>query len=466
MKLSKKFKYATLTLVALTTMGVTLSKGTTAKAINGQQDDFPTVTFSPKINTGGTTKISKVSGGSPVTSGLGGDPHFYSRSSPTVFKYTYIGEDQNTGKAVDMKVKLYDLSSRITMVGYKKDHGISVNMNGGGRAGRTMKVQLSFYYHGTNTQVKWNDDSIGVAFSDLEPKKLGADGVIQQSFGQYVKKISAIDSWNPYSNLTGKQTFLNNQDANQGYFHMDKPSGDPWNFPTLAALNKKSGKWGYNPASKVVEQERKTVRQYIHSFWTYPDAMNRDLRADLHYTGAIAVYKAASGAKTISFLVGGHSQGNDEFILSDANIKVNSKPKSTISKSITYNGKTSTANTLKDKDDTMVYNVNATVSAKKGAYITDTLPKRFTVTKISAVTNFSHNSVADVNSTHKFKATLNNNKLDGKNKKITFHITGNMGTWMDKHPSMVGDLKWPVDNTAYWYQKTTGKLKSPGSRHY
>ncbi|MFD1454778.1 isopeptide-forming domain-containing fimbrial protein [Levilactobacillus lanxiensis] len=447
----------------------------TAKAIDGHQEDFPTVTFSPKINTGSsngtkhTTVITKVSGGSPVTSGLGGDPHFYSRSSPTVFKYTYIGEDQNTGKAVDMKVKLYDLSSRITMVGYKKDHGISINMNGGGRAGRTMKVQLSFYYHGTNTQVKWNDDSIGVAFSDLEPEKLAADGVIQQSFGQYVKKISDVDSWNPYSDLTGKQTFLNNHDANQGYFHMDKDSGT-WDFPTKAYLDnkdKKTGKtWGYNPSSGI-EIERPQVHQYIHSFWTYPAATNRDLRAGLHYTGAIAVYKAASGAKTISFLVGGHSQGNDEFILSDANIKVsNKKKKSTISKSITYNGKTSTANTLKDKNDTMVYNVNATVSAKKGAYITDTLPKRFTVTKISAVTNFSHNSVADVNSTHKFKATLNNNKLDGKNKKITFHITGNMGTWMDKHPSMVASLKWPVVNTAYGYPKSTGKLKSSGSRHY
>lgn len=406
MKLSKKFKYATLTLVALTAMGVTLNKETTANASGGQQEDFPTVTFSPKVNTGGTTKISKVSGGSPVSASLGGGSHFYSRKSPTVFKYTYVGKDQNTGKSVDMKVKLYSLSSRITMVGYKKDHGISVNMNGGGRAGRTMKVQLSFYYHGTNTQVKWNDDSIGVAFSDLEPKKLSANGVTQKSFGQYVKKISAIDSWNPYSNLTGSQTFLNNKDANSGYFHMDKPSGT-WNFPTLAALNKKSGKWGYNPATKKIEKERKGVRQYIHSFWTYPDALNRDLRAGLHYTGAIAVYKASSGAKTISFLVGGHSQGNDEFILSDANIKVSPKKTSSISKSITYNGKTTKSNTLKDPNDTMVYNVNATVSAKKGAYITDALPHRFTVTKISSVTNFSHNSVADVNSTHKFKALAN-----------------------------------------------------------
>jgi len=156
----------------------------------------------------------------------------------------------------------------------------------------------------------------------------------------------------------------------------------------------------------------------------------------------------------------GHGSGNNEYVFTGAKSYPKKTTKSTISKSITYNGKTSTANTLKDKDDTMVYNVNATVSAKKGAYITDALPHRFTVTKVSSVTNFSHNSVASINSSHQFKATLNNDKLDGKNKKVTFHITGNMGTWMDKHPSMVDGLKWPVANTAYWYQKSTGKLKS------
>lgn len=452
MKLSKSFKYSLLSFMALASLGVTLnSSTTTAHAANGRQEDFPTVTFSPKVNTGGTTKITKVSGGSYIgDNGLGGDPVFYSRKDPTVFKYTFIGKDPNSKKFVDMKVKLYGMSSRISSVGYKKAHGISVNMNGGGRAGRTMKVQLSFYYHGTNTAVKWDDDSIGIAFSDLEPKKLGADGVVAKSFGQYVKKISAIDSWNPYSNLTGKQTFLNNADADNGYFHMDKAKSNSfWNFPLYSSLKKG---YGYNPETKKVEKEKSSVRQYIHSFWTYPTALNRDLRAGLHYTGAIAVYKASSGAKDISFLVGGHSQGNDEFILSDANIKVSpKKSKSSISKSITYNGKTTKANTLKDKDDPMVYNINATVSAKKGAYITDALPKRFTVTKISSVTNFSHNSVADVNATHQFKATLKNDKLDGKNKKVTFHITGNMGDYMAKHPNVA--LKWPVANTAYWYQK-------------
>lgn len=187
------------------------------------------------------------------------------------------------------------------------------------------------------------------------------------------------------------------------------------------------------------------------------------MNPSIHYAGAIAEYKA-NGTKSIKVHVVGHSIGNDEFVFSNAKVYPKSKNKSSISKSITYNGKTTKSNTLKDKDDPMVYNVNASVSAKKGAYITDPLPHRFTVTKVSSVANFSHNSIASMNSTHQFKATLNNNKLDGKNKKITFHITGEMGSWMDKHPTMVDTLKWPANNTAIWHKSSTDKTGTKSNK--
>jgi len=463
MDIKKGLKCSLLTLGVLTLTAVSTSTSAHAAIGDGGEYDHDNrITWAPNKSDSSDPIVSNAGARNGTVNGSG---KRYVKKSGTTFMWQKVGKDQNKPyHQVDLVATLTNISKSVKNVGVKDGNGISINMDANGAdVAKSMDITFTFYDHDTGKQVQWDDDYLALAYSDLEPAKLEAypypngKGTIYRSYDQKVTSLSKMENWNPYSDLDGSQTWLNRSAANNGAFQMVNRTSLPTNIPL-------DGKWGYDTyQKKVVKQTSSNKDSLLHTFW---DVLGSNLRPTLHYSGGIGVYRAASGARSIKVRVSGHSWGNDEFVFSGARVYKKQPKKSTISKSITYNGKTSTANTLKDKNDTMVYNVNATVSAKKGAYITDSLPKRFTVTKISAVTNFSHNSVADVNSTHKFKATLNNNKLAAKNKKITFHITGNMGTWMDKHPSMVGDLKWPVDNTAYWYQKTTGKLKSPGSRHY
>lgn len=454
MKLSKSFKYSLLSFMALASLGVTLnSSTTTAHAV--QYQAAGDTTWSPHWSDGVKSSYSVTGAGSYLGVGAaswGADGmHSWVPKSGMTIKYHKLGKDPNNGKQIDMWVKLTNFKG-VHGVGYKSKHGVSLNMYSGGS--ESMKATISFHYN-KGGEVKWDNDVIGLAYTDLEPDKLGIIGnnpKYATSFNQSIKSNSRPSSWHPWTNSLPRYSWLDLGKAEADTFQVKNKLDLP---PKLYGSTKTIDGKGWDPFKKsgsgygaiVTEKKGKSYPDNLHNIWN--DYGSRDLNPNIHYSGAIVEYKA-DGARTISLTIKGHGSGNNEYVFTGAK-SYKKEAKSSISKSITYNGKTTKANTLKDKDDPMVYNINATVSAKKGAYITDALPKRFTVTKISSVTNFSHNSVADVNATHQFKATLKNDKLDGKNKKVTFHITGNMGDYMTKHPNVA--LKWPVANTAYWYQK-------------
>jgi hypothetical protein len=394
MKLSKSFKYSLLSFMALTTLGVTLNTSSTTAHAVGYQKAGDT-TWSPHwaevIDGKAINSYYSVTGAgaSLGSASWGADGmHAYVPKSGMTIKYYNLGKDPNNGKQISVWVKLSDFKG-VHGVGYKSKNGMSLNMFSGGS--ESMKAVFSFHYQDGST-VKWDNDVIGLAYSDLEPASLGVKGKGQaKSFNQYIKSNTDPSSWHPWTGGEAKDSWIDTDKLKTNVFQVQNKLSLPSNLsPT--------GGQGYDPVTDSIVNDKKGDNGILHTIWA--NEGNRDLNPDIHYGGAIAEYKA-DGSKTISMTIHGHGQGNNEYVFTGA--KSYPKPKSTISKSITYNGKTSTANTLKDKDDTMVYNVNATVSAKKGAYITDTLPKRFTVTKISAVTNFSHNLVADVNSTHQFK---------------------------------------------------------------
>ncbi|WP_204122128.1 MULTISPECIES: hypothetical protein [Levilactobacillus] len=404
MKLSKSFKYSLLSFMALTTLGVTLNTSpTTAHAATWQAAGD--TTWSPHWNDGVKSSYSVSGQGASLGSASWGKDgmHAWVPKNGMTIKYEKLGVYPGTKKQIDMWVKVKSHSGSSGM-GYKSEHGVSFNMFSGGS--ETANVEISFHYHSGGV-VKWDNDVIGLAYTDLEPAKLGntdSKPILATSFDQSIKSNTHPSSWHPWTDTHPRYSWIDTKKAENDLFQVQNGLTFPSN---LQPSTSKIGGKGWDPLAKrpnggygmvVPEKKGTDYPNHLHTIWA--DVGSRDLNPDIHYSGAIVEYKA-DGAKTIDLTIKGHGSGNNEYVFTGA--KSFPKPKSTISKSITYNGKTSTANTLKDKNDTMVYNVNATVSAKKGAYITDTLPKRFTVTKISAVTNFSHNSVADVNSTHKFK---------------------------------------------------------------
>ncbi|AKP65820.1 hypothetical protein FC99_GL001031 [Levilactobacillus koreensis JCM 16448] len=455
MNVLRGLKYSLATILALTSLGVALNTGsTTVYAMGNIYTGKNDVTWAPKWQGDDSKEGFSRYGQSGVGQYIGGASwgkdgmQSWKPKNGTTFKFYNMGKDPNSGKQVDVWATLSDFKG-VGGVGYKTKNEMSINMFSSGS--ESMKVKFTFRYHKTSTQVKWNDDIIGLAYTDLEPAKLGVNGRFGSSFNQSVTSITDTLHWNPWSTSTGGNTWLDTNQANKGIFQVQ----NKLNLPSNSQIQNKNGK-AFDPRRKKIVNEKIGSPNKLNLHYIWNNEGSRDLNPAIHYAGGIGEY-AANGTKSITVLLKGHSSGNNEFVFTGAPV-AKKATKTTIAKSITYKGKTTTKNTLKDKHDSMVYNLNATVSAKKGATLSDSLPKRFTVTKISSVANFSHNSVAEVNSTHKFSAKLLNDKLAGKNKKITFHITGNMGDYMDDHPNV--DLKWPVANQSTWYQKTTRTLKS------
>lgn len=457
MNIKRGLKYSLLTLGVLTFVTVSSSANAYADKGDGSEYDHDgRITWAPNV-TGGT--------GDPIVSNAGahngtvmGSGKRYVKKSGTTFIWQKVGENPNypkkSGHQVDLMATLTNISKSVKNVGVKYGNGISINMDANGAdVAKSMDITFTFYDEKTGKQVQWDDDYLALAYSDLEPAVLGmypypnGKATPHRSYDQKVTSLSKMENWNPYSDLDGSQTWLNRSAAsNKGVFQMVNRTSLPTNIPV-------NGSWGYDTyKKKVVKQTSKNKGSLLHTFW---DVAGSNLRPTLHYSGGIGVYRAASGPRSIKVRVSGHSWGNDEFVFSGAKMYKKKSNVSTIGKSITYKGKTSTKNTLKDIDDPMSYNIVMKLNqAKKGAYITDDIPHRFTVTSASSVAGFKLNSVVNMNSTHKFKATINSTKYkDAKNKKVTFHINGNVGDWVADHPNST--LKWPFYNTAIWHKKST-----------
>lgn len=485
MNISKTVKASLLSAGVLSLMALG-SKPLNVHAVQ-RDDDMNDVTYAPVINpqadVNGKTK-HYTSHLKWLTGGATTSPVPYMQAKPASTNpsaiYTNIGIDPATGKGVDVHIKFHSSGRNLRSVGFKPSSGnFSLNMYGKvPRAHHQMDVDLTFYEHGTNKQINWDDDEIALAFSDLEPKYLTSNETgwkPKKSFNQSVKSKTPISNWSPYKDV-GNFTWIDKSDAANGLFRMNtknpiKNSNSAtkgyYSFPTngyMIAYGKthkpKIKDPGYNARKNRITAGNANGASgvgMLHYIWDDASG-NMDLNPDIKYSGAVGLYKVNSGHKKISLHFSGYSPGNDEFVLSGPNIPIHIGNKVKISKSITYKGKISTTNTLKDINDGMTYNLNADFMSKKGATLTDNIPHRFTVKSVPAVKGFKFNSVANMNSTHKFKATLTSSAYVKKAGKVTFHLNGNVGEWVAKHPN--AKLTWPMNNKAIWHKPVGGTVPS------
>jgi len=471
MNLRRSLKYSLLTLGVLS--GVVLTLGATtdsAHAMGPEQDGSHQVTWAPQVFSDDKVSysFSNTGGQKPFQWSSHSKSTFYRAKSGIAVTFKNLGHNPNyssTTKAgkkhqVNVKVTMSNFSKNVKFVGTEPYGGFNIEMathqGYNTYLDRSMHLKLQFYDSVTGKQVKWDNDYIGLAYSDLEPKVLYLDGKEGTSFNQYVTSLTDTTYWKPLGNIDGAYSWINRSNASyKGVFGM----ANNWKFPRNM---KESSGLGYNyKTHKTVKETKKNADDLIHYIWD--DALNRDLRPSLHYSGAAAVYKA-TGTKTINLKVNGSANGVDQFVFSGLKVYPKKPTNSTIGKSITYNGKTTKSNTLLNQNDTMAYNLVAKLNmAKKGAYISDAIPHRFTVTSVSGVSGFTHNSVADINKTHQFKASINTTKYQtATNKVVTFHLAGNVGEWMSKHPNT--SLKWPFYNHAIWHKTSTDTPGTPSNK--
>lgn len=181
--------------MALTTLGVTLNtSSTTAKAVSYQPAGD--TTWSPHWSDGVKSSYSVSGQGSSLGSASWGADgmHAWAPKNGMTIKYEKLGVYPGTKKQIDMWIKVKSHSGSYGM-GYKSKHGVSFNMFSGGS--ETATVEVSFHYHAGGV-VKWNNDVIGLAYSDLEPASLGVWGEGQAgSFNQYIKSNTDPSSWHP-----------------------------------------------------------------------------------------------------------------------------------------------------------------------------------------------------------------------------------------------------------------------------
>lgn len=359
------------------------------------------INFTPKF-VKGTSSFQPVSvgakGGTYDPDGDGEVIQSYKATGNTVVRYNKIGT--YSGQQVDAILTLTNKTG--TVVNYwfgTNNMSVSLDNNKSWSAGeyKGVDLQIQFVKSGTNTQVDFGSNAVGIAFSDLESSYFYINGTRYDSLNQSMTSRTGVQYW---KNLPGGSAKIDRNAVKSNKFILANGTNVPsWALQTPT--------WQTTMAN---------------------------LRNSYKDSGAVGIYN--SSQSNIKLRLEGYAGILDLFYLSDAGITVNPPkptPQPAPTKKIDYSGSKTTETTLKNSKDPYTYEISVNIKrddtvSGKGYKIVDTIPDGFVVSNITTndVGNkyFTQTSVADLNKNRTFTATASKGNVYETNQTVTYRITG------------------------------------------
>lgn len=336
----------------------------------------------------------------------------YRNKSKTVVKYTHVSNFN--GKDVDMlvtvnnaKIQTPRTNTLVDFLVFGTDH-ISVSMDTGETylnwLDKNMMVELKFVEHtdgrGIGKPINLGDNSVGLAYSDLEPQYVKINGKRTTSLNQRVQNAGAYVPVIYWKDLPRANSLIDRGRA----------KGD--NFITSENVAIPNDAWSDGGGGYV----------NILNNW--------------RSSGAVAVYPP--GKNTITVRLDGSAPRMDLFYFSDADITVKPKPVDPVPqpkpiKKIDYNGKKTESTSMVNAKDKYTYEITTHIKkdnivSGKGYRIEDKIPDGFVVDKIASsgeTHRYSQRSVEETNKSHVFEVQAKENVFD-KDSTITYRLEGHI----------------------------------------
>ncbi len=316
------------------------------------------------------------------------------------------------GRSVDLKIKIYGLSSNIYWIGWATNGiGMSIQTDWSEYKNKVLyqphnqgaiknaKVRVDYVYSGTNQSVDLKGGTQALAYSDLEPVWYKSNGINFDSLEQIISNTGAYNPVITWTDLPGGNAQVDRSALGHDQFKMINGSNVPWNY---------------------VDSDAKRIGYQSNILSSYKNS------------GAVAIYKEPWA----EFNIWGRASVLDLFSISDGNIKVVPRdpvPQPKPTKKIDYNGEKTESTSMVNAKDKFTYEITThikkdTIVSGKGYRIEDKIPDGFVVDKIASsgeTGRYSQRSVEETNKSHVFEVQAKENVFD-KDSTITYRLEGHV----------------------------------------